>query len=242
MSSSLQSAPTRSVCRLTLFLSAGFTLAVVTGCAGGGAAELSARPRPQALTAATVSVPRDGRLSIALSSFSKRAGLSGQVTGDATAAAEGRGELTLNITGGGSADGALQLGHAFSNDSDRQVELDLAIRFSMELSTTVETAAIEGDATLRARLYVRDGANRLLRAIDVTGFAATHGSLKRTTRESQQLTLTLGPGQSAQVFLGIDAAADTLRSERSASLTVRITDFVVDASTRPAPGAAGDGR
>ncbi|MBK8916010.1 MAG: hypothetical protein IPM64_15680 [Phycisphaerales bacterium] len=242
MRHALRATPPLRAGRALWALAAALLLTALSGCAGGGAAELTARPRPQPLTAAAVSVPRDGKLSIALSSFSKRPGLEGQVSGDATADARGGGELALRVQGGGAAEATLQLGHAFSNETDRQVELDLSVRFALTLSTTLDPAAVEGDATMNARLFVRDGANRLLRAIDVTGFAATQGSLKRSARDSQQLTLTLGPGQSAQVFLGIDAAADTLRSDRSASLTVTISDFAIDATTRPAPGAAGDGR
>lgn len=229
----LRSIPTRAA----MLLGGVLLIATIPGCSSAGAAsDLAYKPRPQVIPpSGAIHLPQDGKLGIALVSFDRHAGISGVVDGDATADADGNGLLRGVVSKGGSIGGVLQLGHAFENNSDHQVTLEVNFAFHYKLELAGDAKAGATDAVVGLKLFVRNSYSRALRAIDIANHSTEQGAVQRESTEQQSLSIPLGPGESVQIFVAATAAADTIKSERSAGYKLTIDHVRIDATSRSAP-------
>jgi len=220
---------------------------LLAGCSSAQfGSELSARPKPQPIRdveSTTLRLPQTAPFSIALPRASKEAGLEGQADADASAKPSGEAEATASVTDSGKAEGLFQLGHAFANDTDRQMDLDCNVRFHCELEARQEPDARLPDASSGLRLYAREERGRMLRDIPLVEQSTENGTTQRQADEDLHFTVTLGPGQSVDIFLAGQARVD-IPSGRSASATLKLRGLQFEVVTRPAPPiqAASDGQ
>lgn len=207
------------------------------GCTGGNdLGELAARPKPRNLApAAPLKIPADEPFTILFAPSSKQPGLGGAAEADARARPDGSAEARVQITGGGQAQAAFQIGHAVRNDSDRQVDLEVAIRYRYEYSAETQADARNEDARIALKLFARDDTNRLLRSMDLLDFATGHGAAQRSGAETLGFRVTLGPGTAASIYLAGEAAADTTRTPRNAAAQLKLADVGFEITSRPAP-------
>ena len=199
--------------------------------------QLSARPKPQAireLESTTLRFPQSAPFAIALPRASKEAGLDGKADSDASAQPNGEAEVNASVTSSGKAEGLFQLGHAFANDTDRQMDLNVTVRFQCEFEAREEPDARLPDASVGLRLYARDERGRILRDIPLVDQSTENGTTQRQDNEDLHFTVTLGPGQSVDVFLAGQAKAD-IPSGRSASAKLKLRGLQFEVVTQPAP-------
>jgi len=215
-------------------------LALLTlgGCSSNQfGAELSVRPRAYSLRKTQpvkLRLPQDENFSIALESSRREPGLDGEASADARAKPAGQGEASASVARSGTAEGLFRLGHAFANDTDRQMDLDLAVRYHCEYEAREEPDARLPDATVGLRLYARDERGQILRDFVLVEYATDDGTAQRQADDSVSFTLTLGPGQSVDVFLAGRAMVN-VPTERTASGLLKLDGLQFEVVTRPAP-------
>lgn len=209
----------------------------LAGCTGGSdLGELSARPKPRNLApAAPLKIPGDEPFTILFAPSSKQPGLGGTAEANAFARPDGSAEAGVRISDGGRAQAAFQIGHAVRNDSDRQVELEVAIRYRYEYRAETQTDARNEDARIALKLFARDDSNRLLRSMDLLDYATGQGAAQRSGAETLSFRVTLGPGIAANIYLGGEAAADTTRTPRNAAAMLKLSEVTFEIVSRPAP-------
>lgn len=211
------------------------------GCAAGGpGAELSIHPQPfvvAAPEAKTLRVPQDERYSIVLSPSSREPGPGGAADASADADAGGSAAVKAEVQRGGKASGTFQLGHAWKNDTDRQIEVALATEYRYAFSVRAEQQPGARDAgiDLSLKFYARDHLNRLVRSVDLVQHTTEQGDAARQSQESFRVTLPLPPGATIYVYLAGHVSIDTVRSGRSASGELRVSDVRLEAALTPAP-------
>jgi hypothetical protein len=200
--------------------------------------EMAVRPKPYLLRSvapATLRLPQDQPFAIALESDHREPGLDG--TADAGAAAKGTGEgsATATVERSGSAEGLFRLGQGFTNDTDRQIDLDLVMRYRYEFGARAEPAAPRTpDATVGLRLYAHEAHGRMQRDLVLIDYSTEDGATQQQGDKRVELTLTLGPGQSMDVFVAGRAKVD-VKALRTAAATLKLSDLQFEVATRPAP-------
>lgn len=211
---------------------------LAAGCSGNGVgSELKARPRPRPLEAEkgrVVRLPQDEPFSIALAPSQEAPGLGGEARAEARASREGSAEATAEVKNGGSAQAEFQLGHAFRNDSDRQVELQVRVRCGFETAASADPPGPLPDARVELRLYARDDRNRLVRNIGLTGHSTENGAASSTDSKDVVFGLALGPGEAVSVFVGGGVRVET-REGRSARAAIKLTGLEMEVRTQAAP-------
>jgi hypothetical protein len=219
----------------------GFTfvcLAVFTGCSSDRfGADLDVHPRMHALRSTepvTMRLPKDEPFSIALESARRAPGLDGDADATAEAKPTGFAEVSASVARSGNAEGLFRLGHAFVNDTDRQMDLDFAVQFRYEFEVRHEPDARLPDASAGLRLYARDGRGRMLRDLGLVSYSTETGPASRASDEQFRFVLTLGPGEAVDVFLAGRAKAD-VPAERTASARLKLSGLEFEVATRPAP-------
>jgi hypothetical protein len=214
------------------------SLVIASGCAGAGSGgELSVRPQPRAVSAAegtTVRFPADGALNITLLSASKEPGLSGAAETDTDIDAQGSAAASASVTNGGQASAQFQLGQSLQNDTTRQTDFDLTVRFSYEFDAAAEPASRLPAGTVSLRLFARRPVGRPLRELTFVEHATELGNIERAATEEARCTVTLGPGETLHVFLAGVVSID-VPDGRSAAGRVSVKDVTIEAETSPAP-------
>jgi hypothetical protein len=227
--------------RAHLTIVAAFLPLMLAGCSGGSmSSELTMRPDPRPLgksAGSVVRLPKDEKFAIALAPAQKSPGLQGTADATASAAREGNAELTASVENGGTAAATFQLGHAFANDSDRQIDLLVKTRFNCEFRAEVKPAGETEDATLGLSIFARDGHGRLLKSVGVVQYSTSEGSLSSRSGRENEFTLTLGPGQSVSVFVAGDVRIDA-KEGRTVSGAMRLTGLEMDVESKPAPAVS----
>lgn len=219
----------------------------LAGCGGADfGAELSARPRPVTLKTDAGSVtrlPQDQKFTITLAPSSKEPGLTGAAEADSHATADGAADAAARVSNGGKASASFQLGHAFKNESERQIDADIRIRFKYEIAAQATPPADVPGATVGVRLYARNARNVLVRTVDLLSHTTENGAASRRGDNDLTCTLTLGPGEALNVFLAGLAGVEA-REDRTASASVKLSDVQMEITSKPAPPVRtpGDGQ
>lgn len=228
---------TRSI-RPILFGAGAIAVGFAIGCAGSSfGSELAVRPAPKLIRdiqTTSFSFPRDGKFSIRLPQSSKQAGLVGTVEADATVDTGGKANAKAIVENGGTGSGTVQIGHLIKNDTFRQMDLDIRVAFHFEFDVSCSPDAKVPAASAGIRLYVRDQRNRLLREFDLVQHTTEQGSVRRNSDEEIEFTVSLGPDDSAAIFVAGQASVET-EEGRSASATLEIDQLTMDIKTTPAP-------
>lgn len=224
--------------RLSILLAATATL-LVSGCAAGRfGSDLAHHPRSPARVksadAATVSWPQREPLNITLTETTEVPGLDGAAESDAVASRDGSAEAYAKVTGGGTASALFQVGHAFSNETERMLDCTITVRFAYEVATRAEPDTGRPDAMVGLRLYARDNLGRLLRDDTLIEHTTEGGPTERDATETITFDVTLGRGALLNVFLAGQTQIDT-ESDRMASGRLSLRDLQIDVATRPAP-------
>ncbi|MBU0640783.1 MAG: hypothetical protein KKB50_18110 [Planctomycetes bacterium] len=220
---------------------------MLPGCAGADfGSELSAKPKTHALDhsqGTTLRLPQDEPFAIASFEAQQAADLGGTAKGEAHADAAGNADASAEVSAGGQASGSFQLGHAFRNKTERQMELAITVRFNYEYQLADAAPAQAADTSIGLKLYARDGQNRLLRNFDLLQHNAADGAAVRQAGEDFRFAVPVGPGELLHVFLSgrVVIAASHGRSGAGA---LRVSAFEIEVQTRPAPPVrtAGDER
>ena len=211
------------------------------GCSGAAvSSELAVRPEPRPLSRSSGSVlrlPKDEKFAIALAPAQKSPGLMGTADATASASREGSAELSAEVENGGTASATFQIGHAFSNDSERQMDLNIKTRFDCEFRAETKPATQAEDATLNLSIYARDGRGRLLKSIGVVQYSTVEGGLGSKSRRENDFTLTLGPSETVSVFVAGDIAINA-KEGRSATAAMRLSGMELEIESKPAPAIA----
>jgi hypothetical protein len=221
----------------TVALAITFT-ASLSGCSSADVgAELSSRPKPVALNVADGAVtrlPQDQKFTITLAPSSKEPGLGGSADADAHARAEGAADAMAQVANGGKASASFQLGHAFQNDSNRQIDAEMRVRFKYALSATTDPPSEVLGAAVGLKLYARNAKNLLVRTLDLLGHSTANGPTMRSGENEFTCTLTVGPGDFMNVFLSGGVSAEA-REGRSSAGSLKLTDVQLEITSKPAP-------
>lgn len=226
-------------------LAAGWCLVVLvlSGCSDTRfGSELAMQPKPHSIRTAecaTLRFPQDRPFSIVLPSASKQAGLDGTAEADASAKPDGTAEALAAVTGSGTAEGLFQLGQAFANDKEQQLDLDFSVRFHYEFAAEADPALDLPDAVVGLKLYARDSRGRLLRDMLLVQHSTENGATRQQGDKTAGFTLTLGPRESVNVFLAGQAKVD-IREGRSASCSLKLSGLAIEVVVRPAPAVPAD--
>lgn len=214
-----------------------FPVPLLIGCgATQFASELPSRPRAIPLVKAEpreLHIPKDERFSIALAPTMENPGIGGQAEATGHAKPDGSADLTAGITNGGEAQAHFQLGHAFQNETEQQMDLDIVITFEYEYKS--DALSEPGlDANIALRLYVRDKRNRLTRNTELFSSNNQRGLAERRGSDRVRFTLTVGPGEFVSVFL---AGETTAKGEygRSGACSLKLSNMQMAVQTKPAP-------
>lgn len=208
------------------------------GCGGGGAEQLAVRPtKPEPIGRAEgrrIELPRDGRFLIALAPSQQAPGLDGQAVCEARVSPEGHGSVTATVRNGGTASGAVQIGHSLTNDTARQADVEVSVSAEVEFDVRSEETTRRPEASVSLLLYARDDRNRELATVELARHSSDKGAAAGQGSESVQISLTLGPGQTANVYL---AGEVTIVAEygRSAAGSIKLSDVRMTFDVRSAP-------
>lgn len=230
--------PIRARSRRAGCLLAPLALVWLSGCAAGGLAdELTGRPNARAIGKAdgkVVRIPSDEKLSITASPAQKAPGLAGSAAANAAARPEGSAEAAANVDGGGTASAAFQLGHAFSNDSDRQLDLRIALKFACEHSADSGPDDLSPNAAVSLKLLAREGRGRLRQQVVVFDHALDAGKIRSKRIEELEMDVTLGPGTSINVYLAGAVVVEN-REGQSAAGTLKVSGVEMTVTPTVAP-------
>lgn len=243
------SEPERGVIRSSKARLAGICLPVLTlaiassGCgAAGFGSELATVPvaKPVAdMAGRTLRIPQDDKFSIRQQADHDQAELGGSASADATASVDGAASASAVVTHGGSGEGTFQLGHAFSNDSDRQMDLSVRVRCTFEAEVSNDPVTALPDAFAGLNLYARDNKNRLLRTDVLAAQSTEQGGTSGGGQVERRFTLTLAPGASVAVYVAGTATVG-VKPERSAQASLKLTALEMEIEPKLAP-AVGSG-
>ena len=223
---------------LTLLMTCVTLAPIVAGCAASaGGSELASRPKTLALSAEAgkvIRLPADGAFSIRHQQSSQVAELGGEATGQASLTESNAARASATVTAGGSASGVFQLGHAFRNESDQQVDLLVRVKLSYAYDASNEPREARPDASVSLNVFARDGRNRLIRSMPLVNHTTEQGDARSQGQEDVSFVATLGPAESLSVWVAGSARAD-VKPERSASASVQVSGVSIEVETRPAP-------
>ncbi|MFQ5806333.1 MAG: hypothetical protein ACE5I3_07780 [Phycisphaerae bacterium] len=214
------------------------SLMLLAGCRGGDfGSELAARPKPRSLSRGdgqTIRLPQDEPFSITLAPSRETPGLGGNAEADAHVSKAGSADAAAEVQNGGSAWAEFQLGHAFQNDSDRQMELQVRVRCEFETAADATPPSSLPDAKVGLKLYARDGRNRLVRNFNLAQHSTEEGAASSTDRKDIEFMLTLGPRERVDIFLAGSVGVET-REGHSASGSIKLRGLDMELKTEMAP-------
>ncbi len=220
------------------------TAGVLPGCGGGPGESLSARPKSTELggyVERPLEVPKDVPFSITLAPSQKSPGLEGKADASADVSADGAGSASASVENGGTASGTVQIGHSVRNDTARQADVSVRFAFDFEFEVNAIMPARSPEANVSITLFARDERNRELATIACLKHASDQGTASGKSSKELDLTLTLGPGQSANVYLAALAGASTEPGRKAfGRVTLRSVRMVVTTRPAPAVGSASD--
>ena len=212
---------------------------ILTGCAAGGAgSELSARPaQPMNLpkeASQVIHLPQDSKFTIHLAPSNRAPALEGKAESQSEASPDGHARAVATVDNGGTAGATFQLGHAFQNTSDRQVDLKINFRFTYEYALTLEPRGSTPDVTVSLGLFARGSRNQLLKSQSLMSVTTEVGAVTGKDAKDQQLTITLSPHESISVFVAGTVAIET-KVDRKAAGSIQLSGLQMDLSVTPAP-------
>ncbi|MCA9242473.1 MAG: hypothetical protein KDA32_00855 [Phycisphaerales bacterium] len=210
-------------------------LTALTGCGGGSmGAELSLRPKGIAvpIDGKSLHVPADERFNIISYRAEKEATLDSTASSDASATQTGAAAVSVSVSAGGTASATMQVGHAFTNDSSRQVDVSVNVSFAYDAHYQPKDPA--PTATLDLKLYARDGKGRLIFAAPLLEHSNEGGPMRTEGDRKQDFTVTLGPGEGFYAYVAGGVSIDA-KPGRGAEIGVQIRDLQMDLTTRAAP-------
>ena len=223
------------VCRV---LMAGLSLLTLVGCGGGEfGSELAMRPSPRPLSAedgATLRLPQDQSFSITLAPKQSAPGLEGKANAVANAESNGQADALALVENGGSATAGFQLGHAVRNDTDRMINLEVAVRCEFETNAEATPPSPLPDATVGLHLYVRDKRNRLLRNFSLAQHSTEEGAAASTDRKDIIFALPLGPRESVSIFLAGSVQVE-LPEQHAARGSIKLSKLEMEIKTAAVP-------
>jgi hypothetical protein len=188
----------------------------------------------RAVAGETLHLPADEPFSIAAPRTSETPALGGTAKADADVTGPDSAQAAADVHDAGTALGSFQLGHALTNDTERQADYDFTVRFRYSFEDSATPPSGYPDAAVGVNLYARDGHNRLLREETVLTHTTEKGAGAGSSDVSRQFTLTLGPGQTVSVFVAGQVKVE-IRAGRSARGALKIAEMRMDVVTRPAP-------
>lgn len=221
-------------------VSCGILLSVFTtqlmGCAAGGASELAIKPvaKPLRLDGA-IRVPGDHPFSVLSSPSQENPAPGGRAEAQAEAKPTGESKANAVVENGGTASASFQLGSAFVNESDQQIDVSISAKYHYDYALQTSAKSRSGDATLSLHFYARDQYNRLLRDIPLLTQSTDQGAAGQSGESTLNLTLTIGPRDSLYVFFGGAVGVDTLKSSRSANAELRLSGVELSLNGKAAP-------
>lgn len=232
--------------RLRRFLGSVACIAFLTGvgpgCAGGGLADdLTVRPTARPLgvrDARPLRIPADEKFSITASPAQKAPGLAGAAEANASAKREGEADARAAVQGGGTAAAAFQLGHAFANDSERQVDLRVLTRFTAEYATSAAPADAAPGPAVSLRLFARDARGRLRQQINVVAHGSDGGDVSSRDNRELSLVATLAPGDALYVYLAGSVTIEN-RENQSSSGSLSVKNVEMEVTSQAAPAVPG---
>lgn len=215
-----------------------FVWTLSAGCGGGSpGADLTLRPKGLALPGdgRTLRVPGDERFNIISFRAEKEATLDSVATADASATQDGTASATANVTAGGTASATIQLGHAFTNDTARQ--LDVSANVSFQYEADFKPNADAPVASLNLTLYARDNRGRLIFAAPLLTHDNDAGPMRAEGVHTQDFSVTLGPNEGFYAYL---AGGVTINAKpgHGGEIGVRLRDAKIELSTRTAPSVS----
>lgn len=214
------------------------SLLALSGCdANQFGAQLTARPRPSVIrtpAGTTFRLPQDEPFALALPQETSAAGLDGTADSDAHAEPTGHASAKARVARAGAAAAIFQLGHAFANETERQLDLECTVRFRYRFVVSQEPRASLPDAAAGLRLYARERRGRMLRELSLLDYSTVSGPASRESSESLNFTLTLSPGEVVTLFLACQAKAD-VPADRTAEAELQLDDLEFHVVTHAAP-------
>ncbi|MBI5865918.1 MAG: hypothetical protein HZB38_15725 [Planctomycetes bacterium] len=220
-----------------------FACTALTGCGGGSpAAELNVRPEPRTVSATAAKplrLPQDERFSIALAPSQKAPGLLGKADANSNARSDGTADASAKVENGGTASSSFQLGHVFSNDSERQVDLAVRVSFDFQYDATAQPPNVGEQAALKLDIFARDGRGRMLKTVNVLQYTTGEGDIAGRSRNQSDFSVPLGPRETLAVYAGGNASINA-KDGRSGTGGIRISGLEMEVQSKPAPpiGAA----
>ncbi len=203
--------------------------------------ELAATPRPRVLAtsaaATTLRLPADEKFSIVFAPSKRAPGLGGEADAQASASSDGEAEVKVRVARSGTASGVFQLGHALKNESGVQLDLSIRVQARFEYDARATPASGRKDASVALRLFARDQRNRQLRNLDLLIHGVDQGDARSTVQKELTFPLTLGPGDSASIFLAGQAEATT-ETAAQAWAHLKISELQMEMTATPAPAVA----
>ncbi len=210
----------------------------LTACQSGRfGSEISAQPEPQKLSqpdGMTVKSPADQPFNITFSSSSRTPGLDGTAESDASVEDSGSASARATVESAGQATAGFQLGHAITNDTTRQTDITVSLRFQYAFDVTEQPLLNLPGAQAALRLYARTEHGRLLRDIPLVDHSTESGPAQRESEEHLNFTLTLAPGETVNVFLAGQTQVN-IEADRSASAKLELRGTRLEITTAPAP-------
>jgi hypothetical protein len=215
-----------------------FAGVLTPGCGGDRfGSELKAQPaafETSSVEGETIRLPQDRPFSITLTKGSEEPGLGGSAGAGAEADEQGRAGAQASVDSGGMAHALFQLGHAFTNATDRQADFEFTISFehAYEVSATPEVRL--PDASVGLNLYARAAGGRLLRDMTLIDYSTLSGAARQTAKKTVAFSLVVGPNETVNVFLAGQSQVE-VPAERSAEADLQVTGLTYEVVTKPAP-------
>lgn len=232
---------TRRAIHAFALLATASLVAALTGCGGASfGGELSATPAPYMLgqaQQARLAFPAKEPFSIRLPQSSEQAGLNGTADAVAEVQRDGAASASAKADNGGKASAGVQVGHAFKNDSTRQMDLTIRMHYRYEYSLLSKPDPRQAGATVGIRLFAKDERSRVLRDIGLVTQSTVQGAAIRQSDDDVTFTVTLGPSQSMAIYLAGQAAVEVVEG-RSAEAALKIRDLKLDVETQVSPAVA----
>ncbi len=213
-------------------------IAALAGCGGANfGADLAQRPRAVPLKTgdgAVLRIPADEKFAIALAPSAREPGLGGAADADSKAGVDGSAMAMASVSNNGKASAGFQLGHAFSNPGDRQADATIRLKYNYVLRADAQPPSSSPGATVGLKLYARNGNNVLVRTVDLLGHSTENGDATRQGANEYEFSLTLGPGESMNVYIAGQAAVE-IKPEHDASGELQLSDVQLEITSKLAP-------
>lgn len=215
--------------------------ACFAGCSGGSmTSELAVKPEAHSISkpaSSTIRLPKDEKYSIALAPAQKSPGLSGSADATAEAGRDGNANLIASVENGGTASATFQLGHAFTNETDRQMDLHIRLRFDYEYSAAAKPLAPSADGVLGVDVFARSTRGKLLKTIPVLNFSTAEGDVSSRGSKEAEFAVTLSPADGAIIFVGGNVQIAT-KDGHSANGAIKLTKLEMEIEPKAAPAVS----